>query len=61
MKKFLRKSRNCKPQKQHRKMISQQKFPDIFMKTNFCVENLSFPFDLKLADVTPTFKKKPDK
>ena len=42
-------------------MISQQKFPDIFMKTNFCVENLSFPFDLKLADVTPTFKKKPDK
>ena len=27
------------------------------IKTNFCFENSIFPFDLKLADITPAFKK----
>ena len=31
---------------------------DIFIKTNFCIENSIFPSNLKVADLTPAFKKK---
>ena len=29
-----------------------------FDKNNFCIENSIFPFNLKVANVTPAFKKK---
>ena len=31
--------------------------PTIVIETNFCIKNLVLPFDLKLADETPAFKK----
>ena len=31
---------------------------DIFIKTNFCIDNSIFPSDLKVADATQAFKKK---
>ena len=66
MKKFLAKLGKYKLRKRHNKMIFQQKFwrktrgvCGYFQKhINFCIENSIFPSELKVADVTPAFKKK---
>ena len=65
MRKFLTKLGNHKLQKQYSKMIFQQfwKKTQVFARyfhenINFCIEKLIFPSNLKVADVTPAFKKK---